>query len=334
MTSCLSCGAERSDQDRFCRNCGAMAMSSVGDLVDTHRFNPAAPNSNAQSGSPGFTAPFYAPPAVNVAEPVARLPYQTASLPKRWAKRHFVWLMAILLFSSVALAGIGISAKLRARRMWRQNQEQGNNSRRSYNDDIQNALGFKAGNINDAGYPGIKGIFVESLITDDGPAALADIRAGDVLTDLNGHPVRNSIEVAQVLDALTPDTEVSAKVYREGGIINPRIKIADRAHPPLQVNVPLKNQGYLGVKESIRRCCTPTGQKWGVEIQGVNENSPADLAGLQSGDVITEFNGHAVQTPGEFNRLIRATKPRSKVSVIFYRGTTKEVTEMILGYRW
>ena len=34
----------------------------------------------------------------------------------------------------------------------------------------------------------------------------------------------------------------------------------------------------------------------------MNENSPADLAGLQSGDVITEFNEHAVQTPGEFKR--------------------------------
>ena len=334
MTSCLSCGAERSEQDRFCRNCGAMAMTSVGDLVDTHRFNPAAPNAGAQFGAHEFAPPFYAPSAANVAEPVSRLPYKTASLPKRWAKRHFVWLMAILLFSSVALAGIGISAKLRARRMWRQNHDQMNSPRRSNNDDIQNALGFKAGNLNDAGYPGIKGVFVESLMTDDGPAALADIQAGDVLTDLNGQPVRNPGEVARVLDSLTPDTEVSAKIYREGGILSPRIKIADRAHAPLQVNVPLKDQGYLGVKESIRRCCTPTGQKWGVEIQGVNENSPADLAGLQSGDVITEFNGHAVQTPGEFNRRIRATKPRSKVSVIFYRGTTKQITEMILGYRW
>ncbi|MEO6726557.1 MAG: PDZ domain-containing protein [Blastocatellia bacterium] len=263
------------------------------------------------------------------------MPYQTASLPKRWNKRHFVWLMVILLFSSVTLAGIGIGARFKLRRAWReQRAEQMRVPHRSVNEDIQNALGFKAGSINDAGYPGIKGVFVESLMTDDGPAALAKIQAGDVLTYLNEQPVRNPGEVAQVLDSLKPDTEVVARVYREGGDLSPRIKIADRSHAPLQPKIEFKDQGYLGVKESVRRCCTPTGQKWGVEIQGVNENSPADLAGLQSGDVITEFNDHAVQTPGEFNRRIRATKPRTKVSVTFYRGSAKQTTEMILGYRW
>jgi S1-C subfamily serine protease len=95
----------------------------------------------------------------------------------------------------------------------------------------------------------------------------------------------------------------------------------------------LKDQGYIGVREATRRCCVPNGQKWGVEIKGTNDNSPADLAGLRAGDVITEYNGYPVRTAGEFNRRIRATKPRTKATVTFYRGNTKQTVEMILGYR-
>jgi len=336
MTSCPSCGAERGDQDRFCRMCGAAVMSSVGDLVDTQRFNPAAPYMNVQAGSRELTTPFYAPPAAQAAGQTSSMPYQTASLRKKRFKRYFVWFMAFLIFSSVTLAAIGFLARAsRSRQPWRDRRvEQAKAIPRPFNEDIQNALGFKPGNINDAGYPGIKGVFVDSLITDDGPAALANIQAGDILTDLNGQPVRNPGEVSQALDSLKPGAEVSAKIYREGETLSPRIKLADRSFPPLQPRLEPKEQGYLGVKETVRRCCVPGNQKWGVELLGMNENSPADLAGLHAGDVITEFNGYPVRTPGEFNRRIRITKPRSKATVTFYRGNTKQTAEMVLGYRW
>jgi membrane-associated protease RseP (regulator of RpoE activity) len=315
--------------------CGAVVMTSVGDLVDTRRFNPTAQNPTMHSGSCELPAPFYAPPAAYPVGQTSGLPYQTASLQKRWAKRHFVWLMVILLLSSVTLAGIGIGAKaIKSRRAWRDHRaEEVRGSRRSFNEDIQNALGFKPGNISDAGYADIKGVFIENLITDDGPVALANIQAGDVLTDLNGKPVSNPGEVARVLDSLKPGAEVTAKIYREGESISSQFKIADRSHPPLQPMPDLKDQGYIGVREATRRCCVPNGQKWGVEIKGTNDNSPADLAGLRAGDVITEYNGYPVRTAGEFNRRIRATKPRTKATVTFYRGNTKQTVEMILGYR-
>ncbi|HEX8999827.1 MAG TPA: PDZ domain-containing protein, partial [Blastocatellia bacterium] len=67
--------------------------------------------------------------------------------------------------------------------------------------------------------------------------------------------------------------------------------------------------------------------------QGVSENGPADLAGIRAGDLIIEFDGAAVRTAGEFNRLIRAATPRSKVIVILYRGSELKKIELTLGYR-
>ena len=57
------------------------------------------------------------------------------------------------------------------------------------------------------------------------------------------------------------------------------------------------------------------------------------LAGIRAGDLITEFNGVAVRTTGEFNRLIRAAKPRTKATITFYRGNVLQKVELTLGYR-
>ena len=63
-------------------------------------------------------------------------------------------------------------------------------------------------------------------------------------------------------------------------------------------------------------------------------NGPAELFGLRPGDVISEFDGHPVKTPNEFNRRIRAVKPGSKVSITFYRGNAQQKLEVIIGHRW
>lgn len=335
MTICQSCGAERSDQDRFCRNCGVSVATSVGDLVDTRRFNPDAPQpATAQRGSRELTNPYYVPPAAAYpAQQDSNSPYQTASLRKKLFQRKPLWLMLLWLVSLVTVFGIGIGAReMRSRR--NRNNNNYEVTRRVYREDAQNALGFIPGNLRDAGYPlDVRGIYVESLITDDGPAALANIQAGDVLTELNEQVVRNGNELGSILDPLKPGAEVPGKVYREGEIISLRIKLGDRSFPPIQPRIEAREQGYLGVNRYSRRGGVPGAQKWGVEIQDLSENGPADLGGLRVGDVITELNGVAVRTPGEFSRRIRLAKPRSKVTITYYRGNTQQKTELILGHQ-
>src|SRR5262245_37044805 len=108
--------------------------------------------------------------------------------------------------------------------------------------------------------------------------------------------------------------------------------IADRALPPSQAKTELRDQGFLGILNSFRRPLPGT-KKWGVEVKELHINGPAKRSGLRPGDVITEFNGHSVKTPNEFNRHIRAVKPGSKVAVTFYRGVTEQKIEMIMGHR-
>ena len=330
MNVCHSCGVERSEQDRFCRSCGASAVVSVADMEDTRRFNPAA----AQGMPSGFTGQFYAPPASTYA-PVTPVSsdtsrYKTASLRKRMLRNKAFWVFLLVFVCMFTAFGFGLgrrSARNRQAVVERQ-------SRKVSTEDIQNVLGFKPGLISDAGYsPEIKGIYVENLITDDGPAALATIQAGDVLMKLSGNPVRNNAEMQEALAPLSAGLIAHAEVYREGEILKLQIKVADRDSSQSQPQLEEREQGWFGVDSSTRRCGIPGVQKCGVQIERLEENSPADLGGMREGDVVTEFNGYKVRTPEEFNRRIQLTKPRSKVLVTFYRGNAEEKIELIIGYR-
>jgi S1-C subfamily serine protease len=252
-------------------------------------------------------------------------------LLKKLVQSKLVWLAAVVLSLTLIAAWIG----LRSVETQRQDQaEEAAMAHRQFEIAVQNALGFKRSSVSEMEFPGIKGIFVNSLMSDDSAAALAHIQAGDVLLELNGQVVRNDSELERVLNSLQTGAEVPVKIYREGEIIDSRIRIADRNFPPLMSKVEARDQGFLGVKKSGRRCCIPGSKKWGIEVSELHDNGPADLFGVKVGDVITEFNGLPTRTTSEFNRHIRAVKPRSKVVLKFLRGNTEQTVEVLMGHRW
>jgi S1-C subfamily serine protease len=266
-----------------------------------------------------------------------------ALLVKLLFRKKVVWaLIAVMLFTFVAL-GIGIVRSPMRRRPpdWggqaareAQDDVDASTIRHNYEEAVQNALGFKQGVFSTQEFPDTQGIFINSLMSDDSHAALAKIQAGDLMTELNDKVVRNSNELSQVLDSLKTGDEVPVKVQRDGAVVSLRIKIADRSFPPLQPKIQPRDQGFLGIRDAVRRCCIPGTKKWGVEVNELHINGPAELYGLRPGDFITEFNGHPVKTPNEFNRRIRAVKPRSKVPVTLYRGGAEQKIEVTVGQRW
>jgi membrane-associated protease RseP (regulator of RpoE activity) len=341
MTICRSCSSEIPGQDRYCRNCGIPVAPMVAELDDTRRFNPSGPLPANAPGTPDTTNPLYAPPAVAYATPQSPIPtYQTASLAKKLLRRKFLWAVAtILALSTFFGVGVGVGSNFssqpaEARQGSDAPEENAEEVRAKFEEAVQNALGFKQGNYSATEFPDQQGIFINSLMSDDSPAALAKIQGGDLLTELNNKIVRNDSELSQALEPLKTGDEVPLKVYRDGAIIASRIKIGDRHFPPLQPKLEPDDQGFLGIQDSARRCCVPGTKKWGVEVTELHVNGPAELFGLKPGDVITEFNGHPVKTPNEFNRRIRAVKPGSKVSITFYRGNTQQKVEVIIGHRW
>ncbi len=72
------------------------------------------------------------------------------------------------------------------------------------------------------------------------------------------------------------------------------------------------------------------GKAQGALVRGVEVGSPAEKAGVEAGDIITKFEGKAIDKSIELPRLVGAVKPGSKSALtVFRRGSYKDLTVVI-----
>ncbi len=69
----------------------------------------------------------------------------------------------------------------------------------------------------------------------------------------------------------------------------------------------------------------------GAVVLQVVSGSPADVAGLQQGDVITSFNGKAVTSADQLAQAVQGDKPGQSVKIGLYRGQAQMTVTATLG---
>jgi serine protease Do len=68
------------------------------------------------------------------------------------------------------------------------------------------------------------------------------------------------------------------------------------------------------------------GKPQGALVRSVESGSPADKAGLEAGDIITKFDGKAIDKATDLPRLVGNTKPGTRATVtVFRRGSSKDL---------
>ena len=68
------------------------------------------------------------------------------------------------------------------------------------------------------------------------------------------------------------------------------------------------------------------GKPRGALVRGVEGGSPADKAGVEAGDIITRFDGKAIDKAADLPRLVGNTKPGTRSTLtVFRRGGTKDI---------
>ena len=76
-----------------------------------------------------------------------------------------------------------------------------------------------------------------------------------------------------------------------------------------------------------------TPQETGVRITGVREESPAEKAGLQGGDVIVELGGREITDLYAYTYALREHKPGDEVVVVVLRDGERLSFKAVLGSR-
>ena len=80
----------------------------------------------------------------------------------------------------------------------------------------------------------------------------------------------------------------------------------------------------LGVMVSDVDATATTG---GVQIDEVNDDSPAEKAGIKSGDVIVEYDGERVRSARQFTRLVQETPEGRTVKIGLLRDGKRQTVD-------
>lgn len=101
---------------------------------------------------------------------------------------------------------------------------------------------------------------------------------------------------------------------------------------PVVVTSPTGSYLGVGIKdvEASRAKELKLKEEAGVEVTRVDENSPAEKAGLRAGDVILEYNGQRVEGIEQFSRLVRETPAGREVKLgVFRNGSNQTIMAKI-----
>ena len=159
----------------------------------------------------------------------------------------------------------------------------------------------------------------------NGPAAKAGIESGDVITSVNGEPVKDARELARTIGGLAPGNAVKLNVVHKGQdkVINltlgqlPNTVEAkadlgkdDGSNATKGTDVP-----KLGMTVAPANSVAGAG-KDGVVVTEVDPKSAAAERGFKEGDVILEVAGKSVTNAGDVREAINAARSDNKNSVL------------------
>ena len=159
----------------------------------------------------------------------------------------------------------------------------------------------------------------------NGPAAKAGIESGDVITAVNGEPVKDARELARTIGALAPGNAVKLNVLHKGTdkVINLTLgqlpntleakadtDNSDKGSASRGTDVP-----KLGLTVAPANSVAGAGKE-GVVVTEVDPKSAAAERGFKEGDVILEVAGKSVGTAGEVRDAITAARSDNKNSVL------------------
>ena len=165
------------------------------------------------------------------------------------------------------------------------------------------------------------GALVES-IRPGSRAAAAGLRSGDVIVAADGRAVDTPRRLEGIVGTLPAGSQLALRVRRGERTIDLGLTLRPRDRH-------LVNKGgFLGVRIS-----TLEDDGGAVEIEQVVPDSPAEAAGLETGDVVRAIDGQRVRDAEDFVESIGRKRPGAQVTLSIVRSGTPQEVVATLGKR-
>ena len=145
------------------------------------------------------------------------------------------------------------------------------------------------------------GVLVNS-ITAGGAAEKAGLQRGDVITSVNGNPVKDTNSLRNEVSEMMPGTDVKVALLRDGKEQTVAVRLGEAQGSRAQREDGHRSGSSNGYGLSVEPLTRDTARQLGVGIStglvvtAVEPSSRASDAGLREGDVIEEVDGAKVTT--------------------------------------
>lgn len=186
-------------------------------------------------------------------------------------------------------------------------------------------IGVSVQNLNDSlaqyfGLPNTDGVLV-SKVLEDGSAKKAGIKDGDVILSVDGKGIKNVTILLRVVGNAPVGKQVTVKVKRENKVLDIPVLITKR---------PMLDETEHAVQQNERKETDVTKGRWrglnvqtlspelamrfqlgnsqGVIVTEVEDNTPAQEAGIRNGDIITAMNNKPIKDVQDFNSIAATAK--------------------------
>jgi serine protease Do len=178
---------------------------------------------------------------------------------------------------------------------------------------------------------------VEGAMVDEpqsgSPAARAGIKSGDVITAVNGTPIKDARDLARTIGMMAPDSSVKLDIVRQGEPTtvsltlgqmpnDQQVASADTGNAQSDAGVP-----HLGLQVAPAQDVSGAGSR-GVVVTAVDPDGPAAEQGFQTGAVILDVGGKAVANASDVRDALVAAKAQGKRDVLM-RVKIGDVTRFV-----
>jgi serine protease Do len=142
------------------------------------------------------------------------------------------------------------------------------------------------------------------------PAAKAGLKAGDVITAVNGDPVATARELSRKIAGLKPGSKVDLSYLRNGRQQTAPVELGTLPNDRAAQGEPREERSpqQLGLRLG------PSDE--GVAVVAVDPSGPAAAKGIKEGDVILEVGGQAVSKPADIKAGLDAAAKEGRKAVL------------------
>lgn len=164
------------------------------------------------------------------------------------------------------------------------------------------------------------------------PAAKAGVLAGDVITAVNGRPVKDSGDLARNIAMMAPGSSVKLDILRKGETKTIELTLG-QMKPEQDAKAGSSQEQPANVVPTLGLTLAPADEVQssgnnGVVVTAVDPNGAAADHGIQTGDVILDISGKAVTNVADVRKALAEAQAHGKHSVLM-RMKTGDATKFV-----